>query len=137
MAGEPKLSAPVVARWDGGYRTDVAVRHFRFVADEPPSAGGTDAGAMPTEYLLVALSSCFAMALGHVARKRDLALGPLTVTAVATYAGPSFSEIELRVEFDESPPAGIDDLVERASRVCYVSNTLARSPRVTVAVSPP
>jgi putative redox protein len=137
MAGEPKLSAQVAARWDGGYRTDVAVRQFRFVADEPPSAGGADAGAMPTEYLLVALSSCFAMALGHVARKRDLALGPLTVTAVATYAGPSFSEIELRVEFDESPPAGIDDLVERASRVCYVSNTLARTPRVTVAVSPP
>lgn len=137
MAGEPRLSAPVEARWDGGYRTEVTVRQFRFVADEPPSSGGADAGAMPTEYLLVALSSCFATALGHVARKRDLALGPLTVTAVATYAGPSFSEIDLQVKFDESPPAGIDELVTRASTICYVSNTLARSPRVTVTVSPP
>jgi putative redox protein len=136
MEGERKLSALVEARWNGGYRTDVSVRQFRFVVDEPPSAGGTDAGAMPTEYLLVALSSCFAMALGYVARKRDVALGPMSVTAVATYAGPSFSDIELRVEFDGSPPEGIDDLVERASRVCYVSNTLARAPRLTVTVSP-
>jgi len=91
---------------------------------------------MPTEYLLVALSSCFAMALGHVARKRELALGPLTVRAVATYDGPSFSAIGLEVVFDDGPPEGIDDLVERASRVCYVSNTLRRAPQLTVTVTP-
>ena len=64
---------------------------------------------MPTEYLLVALSSCFAMALAHVARKRDVALGPLTVKAVGTYDGPSFSAIDLEVVFEEDPPRGIDD----------------------------
>ena len=91
---------------------------------------------MPTEYLLVALSSCFAMALGHVAQKRELALGPLTVRAVATYDGPSFSAIDLEVVFDDGPPEGIDALVERASRVCYVSNTLRRAPHLTVTVAP-
>lgn len=135
MAIERKLSATAEARWDGGYRADVTVRQFRFVADEPPQSGGEDAGAMPTEYLLVALSSCYAMALGHVARKRDVVLGPLTVTAVATYDGPSFSAIDLEVEFEQDPPAGIDLLVERASRVCYVSNTLTRAPRLTVTVA--
>jgi organic hydroperoxide reductase OsmC/OhrA len=91
---------------------------------------------MPTEYLLVALSSCFAMALGHVARKRDLELGPLTVKAVATYDGPSFSAIDLEVVFEQGPPDGVDALVERASRVCYVSNTLRRAPELTVTVAP-
>jgi putative redox protein len=136
MARERKLSATAEARWKAGYRADVTVRQFRFVADEPPRSGGDDGGAMPTEYLLVALSSCFAMALGHVARKRRVALGPLTVKAVGTYDGPSFSAIDLEVEFEQEPPAGIDVLVEQASRVCYVSNTLSRSPSLTVTVSP-
>lgn len=135
MASERKLSATAEARWEAGYRVDVAVRQFRFVADEPALSGGEDAGAMPTEYLLVGLSSCFAMALAHVARRRDLTLGPLTVKAVATYDGRSFSAIDLEVVFEEGPPEGIDVLVERASLVCYVSNTLARSPRLAVTVS--
>ena len=136
MSCERRLSAVAEARWETGYRADIAVRQFRFVADEPPRSGGEDAGAMPTEYLLVALSSCFAMALGHVAQKRELALGPLTVRAVATYDGPSFSAIDLEVVFDDGPPEGIDALVERASRVCYVSNTLRRAPHLTVTVAP-
>ena len=136
MSRERRLSAVVEAKWEAGYRTDVAVRQFRFVADEPPGSGGEDAGAMPTEYLLVALSSCFAMALGHVARKRDLELGPLTVKAVATYDGPSFSAIDLEVVFEQGPPDDVDALVERASRVCYVSNTLRRAPELTVTVAP-
>jgi organic hydroperoxide reductase OsmC/OhrA len=134
MAEGGKVSATAEARWEAGYRTDVALRHYRFVTDEPCSFG-QDAGPMPTEYLLVALSSCFATALAHVARKRDVALGPLTVKATATYDGPSFSAVDLEVRFDRSPPAGIDDLVARARRVCYVSNTLARSPCLTVTVS--
>jgi putative redox protein len=117
MARERKLSATAEARWKAGYRADVTVRQFRFVADEPPRSGGDDGGAMPTEYLLVAL-------------------GPLTVKAVGTYDGPSFSAIDLEVEFEQEPPAGIDVLVEQASRVCYVSNTLSRSPSLTVTVSP-
>jgi organic hydroperoxide reductase OsmC/OhrA len=136
MSRERRLSAVVEARWEAGYRTDVAVREFRLVADEPPGSGGEDAGAMPTEYLLVALSSCFAMALGHVARKRGLELGPLTVKALATYDGPSFSAIDLEVVFEQGPPDGVDALVERASRVCYVSNTLRRAPELTVTVAP-
>ena len=112
----------------------MTVRQFAFVVDEPPGFGGEDAGAMPTEYLLVAISSCYAMALVHVARKRGLTLDPLTVRAVATYDGPSFGGIDLEVVFDGTPPPEIDRLVERASKVCYISNTLARRPRLTVTV---
>jgi putative redox protein len=136
MSRERRRSAVAEARWESGYRADIGVRQFGFVADEPPGSGGEDAGAMPTEYLLVALSSCYAMALAHVARKRDLALGPLTVRAVATYDGPSFSAIDLEVVFDQGPPDGVEALVERASRVCYVSNTLRRAPPPTVTVAP-
>ncbi len=134
MAAERTHSSPVRARWESGYRADVRVRKFDLVVDEPESADGDDTGPMPTEYLLVALSSCYALALGHVARKRDIVTGPFTVEAIGTYEGPSFGAIEVKVSFDDSPPAEIDMLLERAARVCYVSNTLARQPAVTFSV---
>jgi organic hydroperoxide reductase OsmC/OhrA len=135
MAAERTHSSPVSARWESGYRADVRVRDFDLVVDEPERAGGDDTGPMPTEYLLVALSSCYALALGHVARKRDIVTGPFTVEAVGTYEGPSFVAIDVKVSFDGDAPAEIDILLERAARVCYVSNTLARQPAVTFAVS--
>jgi uncharacterized OsmC-like protein len=35
--------------------SEVAVRHFTVVSDEPPSRGGEDRGPTPLEYVLVAL----------------------------------------------------------------------------------
>jgi len=83
--------------------------------------------------------SCFALAIGHVAGKRGIELTAVDVQAVGTYAGPSFSDfvLEVRVEGDESR---IAELLERARAVCFVSNTLARSPalelRRVTALSP-
>ena len=136
MVAEPKRLATVEARYEAGYRADVTAGGFELVVDEPPSVGGTDAGPMPTEYLLVAVSSCYAIALGHVAQRRGVVIGPFTVKAIGTYAGPRFTGIELRVVFDDAPPDEIDDLVEQASRVCYVSNTLRRGATVDVVVGP-
>ena len=36
MVGGRKRSATAEARWEAGYRAEVAVRQFRFVVDEPP-----------------------------------------------------------------------------------------------------
>jgi organic hydroperoxide reductase OsmC/OhrA len=38
--------------------------------------------------------------------------------------------------FDQGPPHEVEALVERAARVCYVSNTLRRAPQLTVTVTP-
>jgi len=129
---ERRTSAVVEATWSEGYRSSVEVRQFRAEVDEPESAGGTDAGPMPTEYLLVALASCFALALAHVARRDGVALDPFAVRAEGTYAGPSFSSFDLVVDLGGPPPPQIEDLLVKARRVCYVSNTLARQPEVSV-----
>ena len=47
----------VVATWEGGYQCRVAVRQFEIVSDEPPTAGGADAGPTPTELFLASLST--------------------------------------------------------------------------------
>ena len=110
----------------------MTARQFAAEVDEPASAGGTDAGPMPTEYLLMALASCFALAIAHVARRDGVELGPFGVTAQGIYAGPSLSDLELTVHIDGGPPPELDELLEEARRVCYVSNTLARQPTIVV-----
>ncbi len=112
----------------------MSVRQFELLADEPPGAGGTDTGPTPTELLLSALASCFAMAVAHAARKRELELADLVVHVDGEYDGARFGR--LRVEVQSSHARGeLDDLVRMAKRYCYISNTLARPPELEYAVA--
>jgi uncharacterized OsmC-like protein len=131
-AGRPVTNS-VVARWEGGWRCRVAAGGFDLVVDEPESAGGTGAGPMPTDYLLTAMASCYALALAWAAGKRDITLPDLTVTATGTYDGPRFARLQLSVA-SSAPPDVVERLTEPALRVCYVSNTIAASPPVEVTV---
>jgi putative redox protein len=124
----------VRTRWDGGMRAVTQVGEFEVVVDEPVSSGGTDTGPQPTDLLLVSVSSCFALALAFVARKRDVELLGLEVTAVGRYEGPRFQTISLSVS-SASPRSVVVDLVPEAQRVCYVSNTLRHRPHLTVEVT--
>jgi len=133
-AGRP-LTNSVVARWEEGWRCRVSAGGFDLVVDEPESSGGTGTGPMPTEYLLAAMASCYALALRWAAAKRGLTLPGLTVTATGTYDGPRFSRLQLAVAA-EAPAAVIEPLIEPASRVCYVSNTLAAAPPIEVTLEP-
>jgi putative redox protein len=124
----------VRTRWDAGMRAVTQVGDFEVVVDEPETSGGTDTGPQPTDLLLVSISSCFALALAFVARKRGVELLGLDVTAVGRYEGPKFVEISLSVS-SASPRSVVVDLVEEAERVCYVSNTLRHHPELTVEVT--
>jgi uncharacterized OsmC-like protein len=93
------------------------------MVDEPTHAGGDDSGPQPTEVFLASVASCFALAVYHVARKRSIELPDLSVRAVGEYKGPGF--VNVRVEVTSSHPrAELEPLLERASAVCYVSNTM-------------
>ena len=131
-AGRP-LTNSVVARWEGGWRCRVEAGGFDLLVDEPPSAGGTGTGPMPTEYLLAAVASCYALALNWAAGKRGTSLPDLTVTATGTYDGPRFSRLQLTVTSD-APTEMVERLLEPALRVCYVSNTIAASAPIEVAM---
>ncbi len=128
---EPPLANSVDATLLGRYRCEVTARSHLIPVDEPAEAGGDDTGPQPTELLLAALASCYALALSHVAAKRGIDLGPVEVKATGTYDGPSFSDLVLDVAVGGDHER-LDDLLERAKAVCYVSNTLARTPPVTI-----
>ena len=86
---------------------------------------------MPTDLLLASLSSCYALALAWAARKRGFELPDLEVTATGTYQGTKFVSLLLTVE-SSLPEAELTELFEPAKRACYVSNTFAHVPAITV-----
>jgi pyruvate dehydrogenase E2 component (dihydrolipoamide acetyltransferase)/putative redox protein len=120
------MALEVVATWRGGFATDVVARQHAVRVDEPLTAGGTDTGMMPTELFCAALASCFCLAVGFAAGKRDLEVPGLEVTVTAQRV-----EGELRYEhFVVSTSAAVEPellarLVERARPLCWISNTLA------------
>jgi len=137
MAGSASTGTnTAVARWQGGWRCDVDTGAFTLVVDEPASVGGTGLGPMPTDLLLASLSSCYALALAWAARKRGFELPDLTVTATGTYDGPRFAALALSVS-STLPDAELEPLFAPATRACYVSNTFAQPPPITVSLAGP
>ena len=124
----------VRTRWDGGMRAVTQAGNFEVVVDEPERSGGTDTGPQPTDLLLVSVSSCIALALAWVARRRGVDLLGLDVTAVGRYDGLKFGHISVSISSD-SPRSVVEDLLPEAKRVCYVSNTLQNRPEFTVEVT--
>jgi putative redox protein len=116
----------VSAAWRGGYESLVDARGHKIPVDEPETAGGTNAGMMPTEVFCAAVASCYCLALAHVAAKRSLDLPGLNVTVRAERAGSElrYGRLVVRARADV-PDERLAALIEPARRVCWVSNTLA------------
>ncbi|MEX1124043.1 MAG: OsmC family protein [Acidimicrobiia bacterium] len=113
----------VSSRWDGGYRCRVQVRQFELAVDEPGEEGGDDTGPRPTEMLLTAVASCFTIAIAHMAKKHGKPLTDLEVEAFGDFDGFRFGRISV-VASSGIPSADLQWLADRASRVCFVSNSL-------------
>jgi putative redox protein len=133
MSADRPHTNSVIARWEGGWRCRVTAAGFDLVVDEPESAGGAGTGPMPTEYLLAAMASCYALALRWSADKRGVRLADLAVTATGTYDGPRFCRLVLDVATSASAEV-VSPLIQPALRACYVSNTIASSPPIEVVI---
>jgi len=76
-----KQTVHVVVR--GGaedFRQQITAGKHDFVADEPASVGGGDAGPDPYDYLLTALGACTSMTIGFYARRHRLPLEHIAVS---------------------------------------------------------
>ena len=61
--------------------SEIAVRDFTVVSDEPPSRGGEDRAPTPLEYVLVALCACTNASTGRLAEKMRFAYDELETSA--------------------------------------------------------
>ena len=121
----------VETRWTGGMRAVTTAGRFEVVVDEPVTSGGTDTGPQPTDLLLASVTSCFALAMAYVAKRRGAALSGLQVTGVGTYDGRRFTRISVTVTAD-NPRSDLEQLMPEAQRLCYVTNTLRIQPDITI-----
>lgn len=123
-------------RRDGSsrYRQEIEVGTHRLVADEPASAGGTDAGPAPYEYLLSALGACTAMTLRMYAEMKHLPLTRVSVALthekVPVDGSRKIDRIERRITLEgELTPAQRQRLLEIANR-CPVHRSLSGEIRI-------
>jgi putative redox protein len=112
----------------GGYRATVDVRGHAIAVDEPPEHGGNDEGVMPTELLAAALSSCFALALAHAAGREGQELPGLRVDVETERAGRElrYGQMTVFAQADVS----LEPYMEKAQRLCWVSNSFAAPPDI-------
>lgn len=74
-------TADVVVRGDAGsFKQEVVAGRHRLLADEPESAGGSDAGPDPYDYLLTSLGVCTSMTVGLYARRKNLPLQTIKIS---------------------------------------------------------
>jgi putative redox protein len=123
----------VRTRWTGGMRAVTDVDGFELVVDEPELHGGTGTGPQPTDLLLASVSSCIALSVAFVARKRGVELPDLDVTVVGTYRGLEFERITASITSD-LPRDVLEGLLAQAEQVCYVSNTLRHRPELDIRI---
>lgn len=119
------------AEWRGGMATDVTGRGHSVRVDEPAEFGGGDTGPMPTEVLVVALASCFCLAVAWGARKKRIRLDDLTVSVRPHRATgePRHGAYDLWVE-SSTPDDELAPAVELAKRYCWVTNTITTPPEI-------
>jgi putative redox protein len=134
----------VTARTHGtGYRTVVRSGDHVFVADEPVSAGGTEEGASPYDYLLGAAAACTSMTLRMYAQRKGWPLEEAIVDLrtrnshaadceacaepdVQTGPGVLERRIELRGPLSEEQRVRLLQIADR----CPVKQTLERGVRI-------
>ncbi|HJQ53972.1 MAG TPA: OsmC family protein [Gemmatimonadaceae bacterium] len=123
------------------FRTDVTARSHHSIADEPVALGGTDAGATPYEYLLMALGSCTAMTLRMYADRRSWPLegAEVAVRQARSHAADcercatdtvGIERIERRIELKGSLSDEQRSRLLAVAERCPVKQTLGKEIRV-------
>jgi uncharacterized OsmC-like protein len=124
-----------------GFRTDVKVREFSYVFDEPQDIGGTNEGMHGAEVLLAGLVSCMAATIKFFSKKFEVQLDEIVVSVEGDYDlrgamgiegfRPGYSEIEYKVQLvSSSDQANIDRLIAYSKTHCPVADTLANAAKV-------
>jgi len=67
------------SKLERGFLSDVQVRNFHFVSDEPVELGGTDQGPNPVEYVLGAFAACQEIVIKAYATVLDIDLKSVDV----------------------------------------------------------
>ena len=71
---------PVIVRSGNALRNEISAGPHRMIADEPASAGGTEAGPTPYDFLSAGLGACTSMTMRVVANREKIPLEGVEIT---------------------------------------------------------
>lgn len=130
MSQQPPMHAQ--ARLGQPFRTELKVRQFAFVADEPPDHGGTDSGPRPMELLLSALCACTAITLKMYNQRKGYDVGEITVNAdlhveeaSEETGGKPRQVVTLNLAFEKPPAPEVAERLLQISKMCPVHKALS------------
>jgi putative redox protein len=124
-APAPRPSAQVVVAetTQGAFLNHVVVGRHRFLADEPESYGGFDAGPSPYDLLSAALGTCTSMTMRMYADRKEMPLARVTVEVAHDKV-----HLDDAGRVDESRPGRID----RFRRVLHLDGDLDAEQRAAL-----
>jgi putative redox protein len=127
---------PITVTWDGGVRFTADIRGHKITVDQPPQAGGQDAGPMPLELVPAALGTCVALFVKQFLATRGLDASGLTVQVfTAPETNPHrIGRFEVTVSVPGGIPAQYRQAVVRVAESCTVHHTLVHQPEIAVEV---
>jgi uncharacterized OsmC-like protein len=135
------------SRQVSGLKSEVAIRGFKIIVDEPPSLAGTDEGPNPAELALAALASCQEITYRLYADKLGVPVDAISVKldgdidlrgffAVDANVRPGFTEIRGTVTIES--PASTADIARLRATVdahCPILDLLSRATPIKLEVS--
>ena len=145
MAGMKTVE--VTTTMGGGTRIDSNIRGHEVCIDQPPAAGGNDAGPTPLEYLLFSLAGCIASIARIMANQQRLAIRSMEVTVSGDLnlevllgkdqnARAGFQEVNIQVSLDSDMSRDEQEaFIQAVERRCPVSENLANSTPITIALA--
>lgn len=78
-------TAKTTSTWKEGMRVDNQAGAHTLIVDQPEQMGGTDAGANPMEYFLIALGSCQATMAAIIAKQEGIELEGFSIEIEGDY----------------------------------------------------
>jgi putative redox protein len=107
------------------------------IMDAPPSVGGADTGARPSELLLMALGGCSGMDVVSILRKKkqEITNVEVHVTGETQQEHPRYFT-DIHIEYAVTGRNISEDAVKRAvglslDKYCMVGTTIAKGARIT------
>lgn len=124
----------VTARLADRHGVHWEIRDLKGRTDRPQEMGGTNAGPMASEHVLIALASCQATTASKIAEKRSIRLDDIRMEAAMDFDERGEVEgIRLRIEiWSPAEEAAVAKVFELAERACTISKLLVFEPDIVL-----
>lgn len=126
-APPPSAQVVIAETTQGRFLNHVVAGRHRFLADEPESVGGFDAGPGPYDFLATALGACTSMTLRMYAERKQLPLDRVTVEV----AHDKVHAADLRTDTADAAP-GSAGKIDRFRRVLHLEGPLDEEQRASL-----